>query len=136
MSKKTCTKCLTSKDFSCFSYKNKSSNRLQSQCKICQRERIKIHYYNNKSTYADNNKLNKYKLKNKIFEYKKDKCCTDCWGLYPPYVLDFDHLENKFKWISEMVNGRYWWDRIIKEIEKCEIVCSNCHRERTYKRSI
>ena len=51
--------------------------------------------------------------------------------------MDFDHLEGEEKVlnVAAMV-GRGWaLQRILDEIAKCEVVCSNCHRERTYKRS-
>lgn len=62
----------------------------------------------------------------------------DCKIQYPPYVMDFDHrnfLEKEFT-ISNMFNGgclksKY---KIFEEIKKCDIVCLNCHRIRTYNR--
>lgn len=58
----------------------------------------------------------------------------DCNIEYPYYVLDFDHVRGKkVENISNMAK-HYTWEEILKEIKKCELVCSNCHRIRTFKR--
>jgi predicted transcriptional regulator len=70
-----------------------------------------------------------------IAKIKEEAGCIDCKIMYPYYVLDFDHVNGlKIENIGKMV---YWHsiEDILKEIEKCEVVCSNCHRERTHKRS-
>lgn len=62
--------------------------------------------------------------------------CTDCGLTYPPYVMDWDHLPEfeKVKPIGVMVNNRTTKEKILSEIAKCELVCANCHRERTAAR--
>lgn len=63
---------------------------------------------------------------------QKDKPCIDCGIKYPCYVMDFDHIGTKTFNIN---NGKYAGiKRIKEELKHCEVVCSNCHRERTYKR--
>lgn len=66
----------------------------------------------------------------------KDVPCADCGIKYPSYVMDFDHLnpEEKEGRISYLVHLS--WKRLKKEIDKCEVVCSNCHRIRTQKHRI
>ena len=67
----------------------------------------------------------------------KNKPCLDCKILYPYYVMQFDHRDGKQKEleIANMVNRGYGLDRIKKEIEKCDVVCANCHTIRTHNRS-
>lgn len=56
--------------------------------------------------------------------------CMDCKKVYPPYVMDFDHRKPEFK-LGEMWACRsLTWLRL--ERQKCDLVCSNCHRERTF----
>lgn len=71
-----------------------------------------------------------------VYDYKtKNSVCTDCKISYPPHVLDFDHLANKSFGISRAIQQGMSIDKIRQEIKKCEIVCSNCHRQRTYDRA-
>lgn len=48
-------------------------------------------------------------------------------------MLDFDHLDDKVANVVDMP-GKFGWDKIQKEIDKCDLICSNCHRRRTYER--
>lgn len=71
-----------------------------------------------------------------VREYKsQNSVCVDCNISYPPHMLDFDHLDNKtFNLSGDGVKDNDI-EAIMEEIKKCEIVCSNCHRHRTYMRS-
>lgn len=68
----------------------------------------------------------------------KDVPCMDCGIKYPPYVMDFDHRPDELKTINPARIAKQGWGnaRIDKELAGCDIVCSNCHRERTHKRRI
>lgn len=59
--------------------------------------------------------------------------CLDCGVSYPPVAMDFDHVRG-----TKLFNlNKGWakaWAAIHSEIEKCDIVCSNCHRVRTMLR--
>ncbi len=58
----------------------------------------------------------------------------DCGQCFPPYVMDFDHLIDKVDAVAHMTKNSLSLETIQKEIDKCELVCSNCHRVRTWKR--
>jgi hypothetical protein len=49
--------------------------------------------------------------------------------------MQFDHRDPREKkyLVSQMV-GRAGRGTILAEVAKCDIVCANCHRERTYQR--
>ena len=71
-----------------------------------------------------------------IYEVKSQSHCVDC-GERNPVVLDFDHVRgNKTGAIADMVNQSYCIESLRKEIDKCEVRCSNCHRIVTHKRRI
>jgi hypothetical protein len=71
----------------------------------------------------------------KYLDECKRQPCTDCGLSYPPYVMDFDHVRgDKVANLSQLRNGRAKWEIILAEIAKCEIVCANCHRQRTHLR--
>lgn len=67
----------------------------------------------------------------------KDVPCADCGGRFHYCAMDFDHRpgERKIQNIGIMVtNSLYAVEDIMEEIAKCDIVCSNCHRLRTFMR--
>src|SRR5690348_15620190 len=66
-----------------------------------------------------------------LAQYKQEKGCFDCGYNKHPSALEFDHLRDKFKDISDMVKNGFSIKRLQEEIDKCEVVCSNCHRIRT-----
>ena len=93
------------------------------------------HYRDNKQTYVDRARVRKQSLKQSIKELKESTPCADCGISYPYYVMDFDHLRDKAYEMNRLLAAGAS-KRIREEILKCEIVCSNCHRERTNRRSI
>jgi len=72
------------------------------------------------------------KIKNKALEYKGSKC-IDCFISFPQYpscIFDFHHLDPSKKDMAWNKTRLYNWDRIIIELDKCVLLCSNCHRIR------
>jgi hypothetical protein len=65
----------------------------------------------------------------------KDAPCHDCGVRFPPCAMDFDHRDARTKRtaVRRMI-GRAGSDTIMAEVAKCDIVCANCHRERTMRR--
>lgn len=64
----------------------------------------------------------------------RDRPCMDCGERPPAYVMQFDHRDPQQK--RFMVANS--WCRsdvsIAEEARKCDIVCPNCHRDRTFRR--
>ena len=103
-----------------------------------QAEASKRHYDANKEKIKQRsflrNKTQRQKNKDYINAIKTISKCVDC-GETNPVVLDFDHVRGKkLKCISDMMRGAYGIKSIQKEIDKCEVRCSNCHRLATHKR--
>jgi hypothetical protein len=63
--------------------------------------------------------------------------CADCGSTFPPCAMDFDHRSpaTKRTAVSRMI-GRAGMASILAEVAKCDIVCANCHRERTFRRRV
>src|SRR3990172_413073 len=61
--------------------------------------------------------------------------CQDCQRTYSPYSMEFDHRDppEKYQGVTRMV-GRASLRRIMEEVAKCDVVCANCHRMRTFRR--
>jgi len=64
-------------------------------------------------------------------QIKIDSGCVDCGLKGYHYIFDFDHVFG-VKWNN--ISAIRTMDRMIAEIAKCEVVCSNCHRVRTWDR--
>lgn len=62
--------------------------------------------------------------------------CMDCDKTFPTEAMDWDHRPGTVKTynIGELVSGRYSFDKVLTEISKCDLVCSNCHRTRLKNR--
>jgi hypothetical protein len=139
MCKKQCTKCNEQKNEEDFFWKSKVNGKRHSQCKECYREARKggEHYQMYKEEYVARAKKRKKRLveenREKLREYFSKHTCVDCPET-DPIVLEFDHLirEDKKKGISKMMQD-YTWEQILLEIDKCEVVCANCHKRRTAK---
>jgi hypothetical protein len=65
---------------------------------------------------------------------KESNPCADCGNRYPFYVMQFDHLRDKYMDVSRMM--AHSLELIMKEISKCELVCANCHAARGYLRGV
>ena len=66
--------------------------------------------------------------------YLVGKQCLDC-GNPDMITFEFDHInKDKTADVSRLVGNGAPWVKILKEIEKCELVCANCHRRRTANR--
>jgi hypothetical protein len=71
------------------------------------------------------------KTKERIKEIKSVPC-SDCKGVFPPFCMDFDHRDpsnKKFNIASWRAHSAF---EVVEEIAKCDVVCSNCHRIRTW----
>lgn len=131
---KICTRCKIEQPIENYGNRIKRDKVVkQTYCKECNKAYHREHFQKNKKTYVD--KALQYKKDNqkRLLEYFKDKECKDC-GNTDTRVFEFDHLHSKAANISEVMKS-WCWERILTEIDKCEIVCCNCHRIRTLVRS-
>lgn len=62
--------------------------------------------------------------------------CSDCERNFNPVCMDFDHLPHNPKRanISVLIGGSCTVEYLVTELDKCELVCANCHRLRTLSR--
>ena len=72
-----------------------------------------------------------------VRDIKTGKPCVDCGVSYAPHVMQFDHVRGKKEFNLSSVSSHFVAKhRVLAEIEKCEIVCANCHAERTHSRRV
>ncbi len=123
----TCKTCgLQTQDYSKFPYSNKilkdGSNSIyyKPNCNSCTYLKYEKRY-----------KSNHYNKKRDVIDKYKNIPCQDCGGIFPTCCMDFDHRENKS---FNIATGTSRSDKkLIEEIKKCDVVCANCHRIRTFK---
>lgn len=127
MDTKTCTRC--QEDLPATSFGQKTSTQLQSACKSCQRSISAEWYVNNKQRQIDNARRNNVAFHDTIQRWKKTLTCSKCPESFER-CLDFHHLDgsNKEEAIAQMLYSSSW-TRIVKELNKCIVLCSNCHRK-------
>ena len=124
-----------------FFVRDRNTGRLHAQCKKC--------YSINRTTYAAEHykkyghlyrerarkrrEIIKKDPRDKLAQYMTNRACVICEES-DPRVLDFDHInpETKSFGISRAITTAVRWDLIIVEIEKCQILCANCHRKKPH----
>ena len=122
MGTKFCSRCKKNRLLKFFHKRSKSG--VQSICKDCRKIDDKSRYL--LTDKDEKNKQRRLKRAKFIKEYKAKEGCKYC-PEDEPVCLDFHHVNDKIEQISKVK----WWsfDRLLVEIEKCEVVCSNCHRK-------
>jgi hypothetical protein len=75
------------------------------------------------------------KVLEELHLFKEKSGCFDCRNKFPHYVLEFDH-KPEFKKLDGVyrVLRNYGPEMAWAEVAKCDVVCSNCHKIRTYSR--
>jgi len=91
----------------------------------------------NKNYYKENKDLEKKRIFDRrkkiaiwLTDHKSTLQCINC-GEKTAVCLDFHHLDGNDKDRSLSLSIKWGWgkDRIMKEIDKCIVLCSNCHRK-------
>lgn len=103
------------------------------------REYWKKWYAKNRAKHISNNTRynsdRRKKIKKLIGDLKIGQGCMDCGYNAHPEALEFDHIsDNKLFSVSHAIRMGFGLEKIMLEIDKCELVCANCHRVRTYNR--
>ena len=139
--KKQCTKCNEKKGHDCFDKNHRSKDGLSPKCKECRKAYWKEYIARPEAlkNHRDRNCKRRRLIRQEISEFVKelkDEPCTDCGNSFPYYVMHFDHLDEdeKVADVSRLRAVGASKEKILKEVAKCELVCANCHAERTHQR--
>ncbi len=90
-------------------------------------------YSENKTSEKAHVKRRKLEIKKWSQEYKSNLKCINC-GESHPASIDFHHKTGeKEHSISKLVAEGYSVERIKKELDKCIVLCANCHRKEHFK---
>lgn len=131
METKQCSKCKKELSIDNFRWRNKAQGKLHSQCKNCEKEADKIRYSNNteRQKIVLNNAMLQKERNTLIVEQAKQCGCQKC-GEKRLYLMEFHHKNPKEKvnTIAHMIKSSSE-QNLIQEMEKCIVLCANCHRE-------
>lgn len=133
---KKCITCHEEKGLSSFNRNTKKKDGLQDRCRQCDNAANRDWYQKNKDRAKERSARNNLRYREEMLSWIKEYLlvhpCVDC-GEGDPVVLDFDHLRDKTQNISTLLQRRHK-AALKSEVEKCEVVCANCHRRRTSQR--
>lgn len=95
----------------------------------------KAHYEANREKYREASQRYR-KNRQQVIRDAKSVPCMDCKVQYPTYVMQFDHVRGEKQFNIGNGSGRsaQTTAQILDEIAKCEVVCANCHAERSHQR--
>jgi hypothetical protein len=137
MDKKTCCLCKQEKEITEFNKKSSSKDGKQDVCRDCNRVKSRAYYKQNHDKHIkavqSRKKRSVAEVRAKLAEYLLDHPCVDC-GFSDIRALEFDHLGDKTNGVASLVKNGNCWPTVVREIEKCEVRCRNCHAIKTYSR--
>ena len=133
---RTCTKCFLQKPLEEFAWKDKRINNRHAVCKECTAKRSSDWYYANREWHiqnvTDHKNADRERVRIFIGEYLSTHPCVDC-GEKDTTVLEFDHVRGKNRAVATLIRDGATVERVMREIELCEVRCANCHRRKTAK---
>ncbi len=125
--KKECNKCFQRKSLNEFnSGKCKGKH---SWCKACVREYDFRRHKTNEVKRRKQNVDRRHSLQKWLRKYKSSLSC-EC-GENHPACLDFHHRDpsTKLDIVGNLTRRGFSIQRILEEIQKCDVLCANCHRK-------
>ena len=107
----------------------------QTWCKDCRRSYDALYHQRTRPTRLMQKRRRHEELVAWYTAMKSSTPCADCGGVFHPAAMTWDHLpgEPKVDDVSSMLQ-RHNRSLILAEIEKCELVCANCHAVRSFMR--
>lgn len=133
-----CRTCKTWKPKDEFNYRDSERRLLQYDCRECAQKHRRNSYANHQETArASNDEWTQRAVETAreyVYEYLSTHPCVDC-GNNNVLVLTFDHVRcTKKEAVSVMVGRGRSLKTIQAEMEKCDVVCFNCHMRREHNR--
>ncbi len=134
---KTCSVCKTPKALNRFNSNKSRIDGVSDRCKECykiyQREWYQKNKDKRKTQLAGYDVKRVAKNKAYVLKYFQTHTCLDCSEI-DPVVLQFDHRDpsTNVGCVADIVQS-YGIDKIVEEINKCEVRCANCHIRRHHR---
>ena len=94
------------------------------------RDTAKAYRINYPEKRKETEKKSRAKLDDAVYA-AKDKACIDCGLRFPLCAMQFDHVRGEKVAYVAVLRSRGNLSKLLTEIEKCDVVCANCHAVRT-----
>jgi hypothetical protein len=134
-SMKYCMSCKQTLPVSSFTKNRTKADGLHHTCRECKREHQRRWYEGHRQEHYTRVRTAKRRYQQELRDTKDNKPCTDCGMVFPYFVLDWDHVPGGIKIGNVSTFYRHAATKKYRdEVEKCELVCANCHRYRTHNR--
>jgi hypothetical protein len=135
MAKKNCNHCGLYKDEEEYNWRFKSLGVRHKTCRNCMHEFNKTYFEGDaKERHLQQVRERKQEARDAAREYAYQYLlthpCVSC-GENDPRVLEFHHVGQKDMDVAKMVAGGYSIDHIKQELDRCQVLCANCHRKVT-----
>lgn len=114
METKQCSICGLEKPLADFAFRNKTKGTYRANCRKCQSTYASKRYHSNKEI---------------LDKTKEGKCCIRCGYSECIEALDYHHIDptTKKDTVARLLT-HYNANDGLEEIEKCILLCANCHR--------
>jgi hypothetical protein len=106
----------------------------QPWCKQCKSEYAAEYYRRHRVARLEYNRRQRVLYTERYHGLKEGRPCADCGGLFPPVSMQWDHPPGVTKEAHVADLRLVSQARLLDEIQKCELVCANCHAVRTFRR--
>lgn len=131
VTQKQCIGCLETKEITHFTKQknNADGTGFRSYCRDCYKKMRRKYYEKDPATHIARSRKTNKRLTKEFKTLKKQFKCGEC-GEKDHRCLDFHHIDptQKIKSVRNMF-FRHGKEKAAQEIEKCTILCANCHRK-------
>ena len=136
MSVKECYKCKETKEFSLFKInygrKKEGKTSYANICLACVSLDNKKWIQENRELSNKRTQIRRWERKLRAVEYKGGKCAT-CLGIFPAECFDFHYIDKETKHKDPGLMMSHSDESLFKELDKCALLCANCHRTEHFK---
>lgn len=131
---RACTKCNVVQPIENFPWKNQLLGKRHAVCKTCTAVRSKRLYNEDRESQIErvrvNNRRYREQARTFVLAYLLTHPCSGC-GEKDPRVLEFHHEGEKENEVSRLMGRGASLEVLKAEMDKCRVLCANCHRKLT-----
>jgi hypothetical protein len=95
----------------------------------------RVYHRRHKAEHIEKNRVRKYNARTYLKRLKRERPCVEC-GEADFRCLDFHHSNGheKLANLSHLATDGATIDRLNRELQKCVVLCKNCHAKEHFKR--